>query len=140
MLQTYILFSLVPEEAIFWIRSWPSSVLSSPRVLVKSSLFFDHKLPALILLVDCDIVSGDGPLDLWSEMISSSFKGWEVRVWPGEDEVVRACHFPDANQRRLNRNPAFRQTENSIGIGIVTHHFGEDLTCGGCLLGRRIGG
>lgn len=53
----HILFSLVPEEAIFWIRSWPSSVLSSPRVLVRSSRFFDHSWPALILLEDCDIVS-----------------------------------------------------------------------------------
>lgn len=53
----HILFSLVPEEAIFWIRSWPSSVLSSPRVLVRSSRFFDHSWPALILLLDYTIVS-----------------------------------------------------------------------------------
>lgn len=38
-------------------RSWPSSVLSSPRVLVRSSLFLDHSWPALILLLDCEIVS-----------------------------------------------------------------------------------
>lgn len=60
----HILFSLVPEEAIFWIRSWPSSVLSSPRVLVRSSRFFDHSWPALILLLDCNIVSyTDFPID-----------------------------------------------------------------------------
>lgn len=53
----HILFSLVPEEAIFWMRSWPSSVFSSPRVLVSSSLFLDHNWPALIFAEDCIIVS-----------------------------------------------------------------------------------
>jgi hypothetical protein len=53
----YILFSLVPDEAIFWMRSWPSSVFSSPRVLVSSSLFFDHSWPALIFAEDYHIVS-----------------------------------------------------------------------------------
>lgn len=62
----HILFSLVPEEAIFWMRSWPSSVFSSPRVLVSSSLFLDHSWPALILLEDCDIVSD--PFEEWSSI------------------------------------------------------------------------
>lgn len=53
----HILFSLVPEEAIFWMRSWPSSVFSSPRVLVSSSLFLDHSWPALIFAEDCNNVS-----------------------------------------------------------------------------------
>lgn len=43
-------------------RSWPSSVLSSPRVLVRSSRFFDHSWPALILAEDCDIVSDSSVL------------------------------------------------------------------------------
>lgn len=67
----HILFSLVPEEAIFWMRSWPSSVFSSPRVLVSSSLFLDHSWPALILLEDCDIVS-----DSSEEEQSSIAVGW----------------------------------------------------------------
>jgi hypothetical protein len=33
-------------------RSWPSSVLSSPNCLVSSSLFLDHNWPALTLDVD----------------------------------------------------------------------------------------
>jgi hypothetical protein len=53
---TYILVSLVPEETIFWMRSWPSSVLSSPSCLVSSSLFLDHNWPALTLPEDFDIL------------------------------------------------------------------------------------
>ena len=49
---TYILVSLLPEDTIFWMRSWPSSVLSSPNCLVSSSLFLDHNWPALTLEVD----------------------------------------------------------------------------------------
>lgn len=59
-----------------------------------------------------------------------------------EDEVVCACTFFDADQNTLRAiTPAFRANKFfSIGIGIVTHHFGEDLTCRDCLLGRRVGG
>lgn len=46
---THILVSLEPLEVIFWMRSWPSSVFSSPNCLRRSSLFFDHNAPALIL-------------------------------------------------------------------------------------------
>lgn len=53
-IQTYILFSLEPEEVIFWIFSWPSSVLSSVSCLVSSSLFLDHNWPALTFPEDCD--------------------------------------------------------------------------------------
>lgn len=45
----YILFSLVPDDTIFWIRSWPSSVLRSASCFARSSLFFDHSGPALTL-------------------------------------------------------------------------------------------
>ena len=50
---TYILVSLVPEETIFWMRSWPSSVLSSPSCLVRSSLDLVHNWPALTFPEDC---------------------------------------------------------------------------------------
>ena len=53
---TYILVSLVPDETIFWMRSWPSSVLSSPSCLVSSSLFLDHNWPALTLPEDFEIL------------------------------------------------------------------------------------
>lgn len=115
MLRAYILFSLEPEEAIFWIRSWPSSVLSSPRVLVRSSLFFDHKLPALILLVDCDIVSGD---DLLRCLVVS---GSQVRRltggWVGGLGLfkVRSCvHalFRRGAADSQSQPPAFRANRN----------------------------
>lgn len=48
----YILFSLLPEEVIFWMRSWPRSVLSSDRVLVSSSLLLFQSSPLLTLEVD----------------------------------------------------------------------------------------
>lgn len=59
-----------------------------------------------------------------------------------EGKAVCACTFsrrgPEYAQNRL---PSLSSGQNfSIGIGIVTHHFGEDLTCRDCLLGRRVGG
>jgi hypothetical protein len=50
---SHILLSLVPEEATFWMRSWPSSVLSSPSCFVNSSLFLPHSWVALTLPDDC---------------------------------------------------------------------------------------
>lgn len=49
---TYILVSLVPDEATFWMRSWPSSVLSSASCLVKSSLLLSQSWPVLTLVDD----------------------------------------------------------------------------------------
>ena len=37
-------------------RSWPSSVFSSPSCLVSSSLFLDHNWPALTLPEDFDMM------------------------------------------------------------------------------------
>lgn len=113
-------------------RSWPSSVLSSPRVLVRSSLFLDHSWPALILLLDCDIVS--------VIMLDRSFVCWEGRRnfpsgygWRlGFVKVVRVraeFHGPNCHIRP--------QGKKSIGIGIETHHFREGLSSRFCLLGRR---
>ena len=51
---TYMRLSLEPDEAIFWMRSWPSSVLSSPSCFISSSLFLPQRGPALTLAVDCD--------------------------------------------------------------------------------------
>lgn len=51
----YIFCSLAPEEVTCWMRSWDSSVLSSPSCLLSSSLFFPHSWAALTLVVDCDI-------------------------------------------------------------------------------------
>lgn len=102
----HILFSLVPEEAIFWMRSWPSSVFSSPRVLKRSSLFLDHSWPALILLEDCDIVS-----DPSEEEQSSTAVGW----WWGSIELqekhshssIAAQSFAEIRDR--SRNAPFSQ-------------------------------
>lgn len=48
----HILVSLVPDETIFWMRSWPSSVLSSASCFVKSSLLLSQSWTALTLLDD----------------------------------------------------------------------------------------
>lgn len=56
---TYMRLSLEPDEAIFWMRSWPSSVLSSPSCFISSSLFLPQRGPALTLAVDCgDEIAG----------------------------------------------------------------------------------
>lgn len=41
-LKTYIRFSFEPDEVIFWIRSWPSSVFSSVSCFSSSSLLLGH--------------------------------------------------------------------------------------------------
>jgi len=45
----HILFSLEPDETTFWMRSWPSSVLSSASCFVKSSLLLSQSWTALTL-------------------------------------------------------------------------------------------
>lgn len=99
----HILFSLVPEEAIFWMRSWPSSVFSSPRVLVSSSLFLDHSWPALIFAEDCNIVSY--PL---VEIVNRGRLLVGV-VWRCRKRAPTAQLPPRASQK--------------FGVGVVTHHF-----------------
>lgn len=101
----HILFSLVPEEAIFWMRSWPSSVFSSPRVLVSSSLFLDHSWPALILLEDCDIVSD--PSEEQSSIAAGWRWGWTALQEQHSRSPIAAQGF--AGIRGRSRNAPFSQ-------------------------------
>lgn len=104
-LSAHILFSLVPEEAIFWMRSWPSSVFSSPRVLVSSSLFLDHSWPALILLEDCDIVSD--PSEEQSSIAVGWWWGWIALQEKHSRSSIAAQSFAEIRDR--SRNAPFSQ-------------------------------
>lgn len=101
----HILFSLVPEEAIFWMRSWPSSVFSSPRVLVSSSLFLDHSWPALILLEDCDTVSD--PSEEQSSIAVGWWWGWTALQEQHSRSPIAAQGFAEIRDR--SRNAPFSQ-------------------------------
>lgn len=119
----HILFSLVPEEAIFWMRSWPSSVLSSPRVLVSSSLFLDHSWPALIFAEDCNNVS--------YPFVESSNRGRLLVgvVWRRRKRTPTAQSPPRASRK--------------FAVGVVTHHFRGycrfDVVCRGRAEGQVAG-
>ena len=54
-MDTYILVSLEePPPAIFWVRSWPSSSLSSSSCFLRSSLPLLQSVPILTLAEDYD--------------------------------------------------------------------------------------
>lgn len=52
VVQTYIRFSLEPDDVIFAILNWPNSVFSSVNCFARSSLFFAQRVPALTFAVD----------------------------------------------------------------------------------------